>query len=67
MKEQRQTFLAIHPMRRATDGTPVRDQLLPQPHRHRERDFGIGYGNSSGYGSEWHFLAPHEDPLFRCC
>jgi hypothetical protein len=40
--------------------TPVR-------HQHRERDFGIGYGNSSGYGREEHFAAPPWGPdRFRC-
>lgn len=36
-------------------------------HLHRERDLGIGYGNSSGYGSTLHFTDGHVDPLFRCC
>jgi hypothetical protein len=36
-------------------------------HEHRERDFGIGYGNSSGYGSEEHFARPPWGPdRFRC-
>jgi hypothetical protein len=43
----------------------------PQPpqarHLHRERDFGIGYGNSSGYGREEHFARPPWGPeRFRC-
>jgi hypothetical protein len=37
-----------------------------QRHVHRERDFGIGYGNSSGYGSERHYVDGHADPIFRC-
>ena len=36
------------------------------PRVHRERDYGIGYGNSSGYGYDRHFLDGHVDPLFRC-
>lgn len=36
-------------------------------HHHRERDFGIGYGNSSGYGREEHFAQPRRGPdRFRC-
>ena len=32
----------------------------------RERDFGVGYGNSSGYASARHYTDGHADPLFRC-
>ena len=32
---------------------------------HRERDFGVGYGSSSGYGSNRHYVAP-PSPYFRC-
>jgi hypothetical protein len=35
-------------------------------HAHRERDYGIGYGNSSGYGSDRHFIDGHVDPIFSC-
>ncbi|MGV8932503.1 MAG: hypothetical protein ACOH1R_10405 [Luteimonas sp.] len=35
-------------------------------HVHRPRDFGVGYGNSSGYGHDWHFGDGHVDPMFRC-
>jgi hypothetical protein len=34
-------------------------------HLHRQRDFGIGYGNSSGYGSDLHYVDGHVDPIFR--
>ncbi len=37
----------------------------PPRHVHRERDFGIGYGNSSGYGSDRHYVDGHADPIFR--
>jgi hypothetical protein len=41
--------------------------VRPARHQHRERDFGIGYGNSSGYGSEEHFAQPPWGPeRFRC-
>lgn len=34
-------------------------------HVHRSRDFGVGYGSSSGYGSALHFIDGHVDPPFR--
>lgn len=41
--------------------------VQPARHQHRERDFGIGYGNSSGYGREEHFARPPWGPdRFRC-
>lgn len=43
-------------------------QPVPQVgrHQHRERDFGIGYGNSSGYGCEEHYVHPWGPERFRC-
>lgn len=35
-------------------------------HHHRERDFGIGYGNSSGYGCEAHYARTWVPDRFRC-
>jgi hypothetical protein len=35
-------------------------------HLHRERDFGIGYGNSSGYASNRRYSSNAFQPLFRC-
>jgi hypothetical protein len=35
-------------------------------HLHRERDFGVGYGNSSGYGRDRHYTSNGFAPLFRC-
>ncbi|MFC3815632.1 hypothetical protein [Lysobacter sp. GCM10012299] len=29
----------------------------PVHHVHRERDFGVGYGNSSGYASDRHYTS----------
>lgn len=43
----------------ATQSAPVR-------HLHRERDFGIGYGNSSGYASNRRYSSNWVQPLFRC-
>jgi hypothetical protein len=58
------------PPRRETGAAPPEPPSPPLPqarHLHRERDFGIGYGNSSGYGSEEHFAQPPWGPdRFRC-
>jgi len=43
---------------------PVPPQAIR--HQHRERDFGIGYGNSSGYGCEEHYARPWGPDRFRC-
>lgn len=32
----------------------------------RERDFGIGYGRSSGYASNRRYTSESFQPLFRC-
>jgi hypothetical protein len=54
------------PREPASGPTPRREADAPQRHLHRARDFGIGYGNSSGYGSELHYVDGHADPIFRC-
>ena len=38
----------------------------PVRHVHRQRDFGVGYGNSSGYGRDRHYTSNVFAPLFRC-
>lgn len=49
-----------------TETEPTSDHMEAMTrHQHRERDYGIGYGNSSGYGSERHFTDGHADALFR--
>ena len=35
-------------------------------HLHRERDFGVGYGNSSGYANYRRYSNSGFAPLFRC-
>ena len=59
---------------RISDRTPTslvpRSTIVPattpsRPPR-RERDFGIGYGTSSGYGSTRHYAPTHSARLFRC-
>lgn len=37
----------------------------PTRHQHRERDFGVGYGNSSGYASARRYTAEWTQPRFR--
>ena len=43
---------------------------LPEPGRHLHRDreagFGIGYGNSSGYGTDRRYVADWWPQRFRC-
>jgi hypothetical protein len=41
-------------------------QVTPIRHVHRDRDFGVGYGNSSGYGRERRYTSNGFAPLFRC-
>ena len=33
---------------------------------HRQRDFGVGYGTSSGYASNRSYVSNTVVPLFRC-
>lgn len=33
---------------------------------HRERDFGVGYGSSSGYASGRRYASAFNQRLFRC-
>jgi hypothetical protein len=45
----------------ASNVTPIRHAA------YRERDFGVGYGNSSGYASgKRRYVTPTDMPLFRC-
>ena len=46
-----------------TARTPTGPRLR---HVHRPREFGIGYGNSSGYADGVHYVDGHEDSMFRC-
>ena len=45
--------------------TSGRDRV-PQRSAHRERDFGIGYGSSSGYGQERRYAESWAKSMFRC-
>lgn len=39
---------------------------IPGRHTHRQRDFGVGYGNSSGYASNRQYISPWATPRFKC-
>ncbi|MGO1070829.1 hypothetical protein [Lysobacter sp. CA199] len=43
--------------------TPV--NAAPVRHQHRQRDFGVGYGNSSGYASNRSYASNWVQPRFR--
>ena len=55
--------------RRASDRTeaaPVASATVtPIRHLHRTRDFGVGYGNSSGYASHGRYVSTWNQPHFR--
>jgi hypothetical protein len=38
----------------------------PPGRRYRERDFGVGYGSSSGYASERRYASDRGAALLRC-
>ena len=46
---------------RAPANAPAPDRLV-----RRERDFGIGYGRSSGYGNSHRYTSDWAQPRFRC-
>jgi len=46
---------------------PASAVVIPMPirHIHRERDFGVGYGNSSGYATQRRYSSEWAAPRFR--
>ncbi|MFD0739795.1 hypothetical protein ACFQZQ_10930 [Lysobacter koreensis] len=38
---------------------------MPTRHVHRARDFGVGYGNSSGYASDRKYVSQWAPPRFK--
>lgn len=48
--------------------SPRASNVIPMPERHvhRERDFGVGYGNSSGYATNRRYAQDWMQPRFRC-
>ncbi|QWP77814.1 hypothetical protein J5226_05225 [Lysobacter sp. K5869] len=53
------TATTTHP----TAKTPAAN--APVRHVHRQRDFGVGYGNSSGYASNRSYASNWVQPRFR--
>lgn len=56
---------------RSPPSSPRPTLAVPVPaaprREYRERDFGVGYGRSSGYASERRYVAPwNGQPHFRC-
>ena len=53
--------------RATTPTVPTTAVVVALPIRQRrERDFGIGYGNSSGYATERRYVRDSFQPRFRC-
>ena len=44
---------------------PAAASSAPSRHLHRERDFGVGYGNSSGYASTRQYASNWAPPRFK--
>jgi hypothetical protein len=49
----------------AIDSSSARNRSQSRP-GHRERDFGVGYGTSSGYGQTRHYAESWAKLPFRC-
>jgi len=59
------TFRAAHFVERRKTSRPT--AATPAPARiHRERDFGVGYGSSSGYASNRRYADSRGQTYFRC-
>ena len=55
------------PTKPNSPSTPPASFSLSTRHIHRERDFGVGYGNSSGYASTRRYADNRgQQPRFRC-
>ncbi len=52
--------------RRVDDRRAANDDRTPVHRPYRERDFGIGYGKSSGYASDRRYTTRTFTPLYRC-
>ena len=59
------TFLAAHFVERRKTPRPTADTAAPA-RIHRERDFGVGYGSSSGYASNRRYADSRGQTFFRC-
>lgn len=65
-----------HPALAEQPAAPARSPVLeavaaPTPvrvsSRYRERDFGTGYGRSSGYAKDSRYTVAHDDRMLRVC
>jgi hypothetical protein len=52
--------------RSAASAKPAPTALFTPVRERRERDYGVGYGNSSGYASYRRYSNTPFQPLFRC-
>jgi len=52
--------------RESTPALQTVQPSAPARRNHRERDFGVGYGNSSGYASGKRYTNDWAQPRFRC-
>jgi hypothetical protein len=68
-------YFPVRPNQSATSSNPApassttasaAEGAAPVRHLHRERDFGVGYGNSSGYATHRRYTTTWAKPLFRC-
>jgi hypothetical protein len=57
--------LTTAPSRPTLQSADRRAQAASSRRVHRERDFGVGYGNSSGYASERRYSPNGPQPRFR--
>ena len=58
-------FLAAHFVERRKIPRPTATTAAPA-RIHRERDFGVGYGSSSGYASNRRYADTRGQTFFRC-
>ncbi len=54
------------PARPSTVAIPAAPQSSQPRREYRERDFGVGYGKSSGYASDKRYANAWGQLLFRC-
>ena len=57
--------LAVHVVERRKTSRPTASTAAPA-RIHRERDFGVGYGSSSGYASNRRYADSRVQTFFRC-
>lgn len=59
---------SLRPDRRTPSNLTASARDVARPNRplHRSREFGVGYGSSSGYASTRRYADLREPNLFRC-